>query len=295
MNVLVTGGAGFIGSALVDRILAGGHHVDVVDDLRSGTLGNLAAARAETSGRLKIHQLDVRDDSLPDLFARRRPEVVYHLATDTDRTGASSAATAASVDIAGTVQVLEAALAAGAGKVVLASSARARCGTTIRAATRCLVDEIARRYRELHGLEHTVVVLPTVFGPRQRPGCESAVVATFAERLVTGRPCVIHGAGDQSRDLLYVDDAVDALVKAATAADGLSVDVGSGKQTTIASLHRALAAMVGSAEGAVPGAAREGEPGAVVVDPARAELYLGWKPFTPLAEGLTDAVVALDR
>lgn len=295
MNVLVTGGAGFIGSALVDRILAGGHHVDVVDDLRSGTLGNLSAARSENSGRLKIHQIDVRDDSLPDLFRRRRPEVVYHLATDTDRTGASSAATSASVDVAGTVQVLEAAMASGAEKVVLAGSARARCGTTIRATARCLVDELADRYRELHGLEHTVVVLPTVFGPRQRVGREGSVVATFAERLVSGRPCVIHGSGDQSRDLLYVDDAVDALVKASTSGDGLTVDVGTGRQTTVASLHAALAAMVGSDQEAVPGAPRDGEPGAVPVDPARAELYLGWKAFTPLAEGLTDAVVALDR
>ncbi len=295
MNVLVTGGAGFIGSTLVDRILTGGHHVDVVDDLRSGTLGNLAAARAENSGRLKIHQLDVRDDALPDLFARRRPEVVYHLATDTDRTGSSSAATSAAVDVAGTIQVLEASLAAGVDKVVLAGSARARCGSTIRSVARCMVDDLAVRYRALHGLEHTIVVLPTVFGPRQRVGRESAVVATFAERLVSGRPCVIHGSGEQSRDLLYVDDAVDALVKAATAGDGLSVDVGTGRQTSVTSLHRALAAMVGLDQDAVPGAPRDDEPGQVAVDPSRAELYLGWKAFTPLAEGLTDAVMALDR
>lgn len=295
MKILVTGGAGFIGSALVDRILAGGHHVDVVDDLRSGTLGNLAGARAETSGRLKIHKVDVRDDSLRDLFSHRRPEVVYHLATDTDRSADASPGASASIDVAGTVQVFDAALAAGAGKVVLAGSARARAGRSIRSATRCLADDVARRYRELHGLEHTIVVLPTVFGPRQRPGSESSVVATFAERLVRGQACVVHGSGEQSRDLLFVDDAVDALVKAATAGDGLSVDAGTGRQTSINSLHRALAAMVGSEVDAVPGALREDEPGEVPVDPSRAELYLGWKPFTPLAEGLTDAVVALDR
>lgn len=295
MKILVTGGAGFIGSSLVDRILASGHHVDVVDDLRSGTIGNLAGARAEASGRLKIHQLDVRDDSLCDLLAHRRPDVVYHLATDTDRTGAVSASASASRDLAGTVQVLEAALAGGTGKVVLAGSARARSGGSARRAIRSLVDELAVRYRELHGLEHTIVVLPTVFGPRQRTGREGGVVATFAENLVRGEPCVVHGSGQQSRDLLYVDDAVDALVKAATAADGLSVDVGTGRQTSVLSLHRAMAAMVGSTDDPVLGAARSDEPGAVTVDPSRAELYLGWKSFTPLAEGLTDAVVALDR
>ncbi len=295
MKILVTGGAGFIGSSLVDRILAGGHQVDIVDDLRSGTLGNLAAARSEASGRLKIHQLDVRDDSLRDLLVHRRPEVVYHLATNTDRSGSLSTSASASVDLVGTVQVLEAALAAGTDKVVLAGSARARSGRSARHAMRAMVDDLAVRYREVHGLEHTIVVLPTVFGPRQRPGRESAVVATFAERLVHGQPCVVHGSGDQSRDLLYVDDAVDALVKAATSADGLSIDVGTGRQTPIGSLLRAMAAMVGRDDEPVPGAARIDEPGTVPVDPSRAELYLGWKAFTPLAEGLTDAVVALDR
>lgn len=295
MKFLVTGGAGFIGSSLVDRILAGGHEVDVVDDLRSGTVGNLAEARAEASGRLKIHQLDVRDDALTELLARRRPEVVYHLATDTDRSGDTSLSASAALDVAGTVGVLDAAVAAGVDKVVLASSARARAGSSIRCRTRCYVDDLAVQYRELHGLEHTIVVLPTVFGPRQRPDRESAVVAVFADRLVHHRPCVVHGSGEQSRDLLYIDDAVDALVKAATGADGLSVEVGSGRQTSIRSLHRALAAMVGVDDEPVPGAARDGEPGTVAVDPSRAELYLGWSAFTPLAEGLTDAVVALDR
>ena len=295
MKFLVTGGAGFIGSSLVDRILAGGHQVDVVDDLRSGTIGNLAEARAEASGRLKIHQLDVRDDALAELVTRRRPEVVYHLATDTDRSGAVAPSASAGLDVAGTVQVLDAALAAGVGKVVLASSARARAGVSTRCRTRGYVDDLAVHYREQHGLEHTIVVLPTVFGPRQRPGRESSVVATFADRLVHQRPCVVHGSGDQTRDLLYIDDAVDALMKAATSADGLSVDVGTGRQTSIRNLHAALAAMVGLDDEPVPGAARDDEPGAVVVDPSRAELYLGWSAFTPLAEGLTDAVVALDR
>ena len=295
MKFLVTGGAGFIGSSLVDRILAGGHEVDVVDDLRSGTVGNLSESRAEGSGRLKIHQLDVRDAALVELLARRRPEVVYHLATDTDRSGDVTTSASAALDVAGTVSVFDAALAAGVGKIVLASSARARAGASIRCRTRSYVDELASHYRELHGLEHTTLVLPTVFGPRQHPGRESSVVAVFADRLVHRRPCVIHGSGDQTRDLLYIDDAVDALVKAASAADGLSVDIGSGRQTSIHSLYGALAAMVGVDDDPVPGAVREDEPGAVEVDPTRAELYLGWTPFTPLAEGLTDAVVALDR
>ena len=293
MRVLVTGGAGFIGSTLVDRLLAAGHEVDVVDDLRSGTLANLADARGQSSGRLKIHQCDVRDDATVDVMAHRSPEVVYHLATSTERTEEVSNGTSASVDVAGTVQVLDGAIRAGARKVVVAASARARAGSSVRCRVRCMVEAVTEHYRESQGLEHTIVVLPTVFGPRQRPDREGSVVATFAERLVRGAPCVVHGTGEQSRDLLFVDDAVDALTKAATQGDGLTIEVGTGHQTSVSNLLRALAAMVGTDADPVPGAARPDEPGVVAVDPTRAELYLGWVPFTPLAEGLTDAVVSL--
>lgn len=295
MKILVTGGAGFLGSTLVDRLLVEEHEVDVVDDLRSGAIANLASARAEASGRLKIDQLDVRDSGIAQLIQRRRPEVVFHLATATDRSGATTDAEAASIDVSGTVQVLGAAAAAGVAKVVLAGSARADVGASSRCVTRRFVDQLADHFRAERGLEYTTVVMPTVYGPRQRSGRESSVVASFLERLVDGRPCVVHGSGEQTRDLLYVDDAVDALVKACHAADGLRVEIGSGRQTTITSLHRALAAMLERDGEAVPGAPRADEPGAVPVDITRAEMYLDWRPFTPLAEGLTDAVVELER
>jgi UDP-glucose 4-epimerase len=294
VRILVTGGAGFIGSTLVDRLLAEGHELEVVDDLRSGTLVNLADARAEASGRLKIHQCDVRDASLVELLAHRAPELVYHLATCTDRSRDADATVAADIDVVGTMRVLEGAVAAGARKVVLAGSAQARAETSVRAANRAHAETLAGRYREVHGLEHTTVVLSTVFGPRQRPGREGSVVATFADRLVHRQPCVLHGTGEQTRDLLYVDDAVDALVKAATAADGLTVDAGTGRQTSVRSLERALAAMIGEGLEPVHGAAQPEEPGSVETDPERARLYLGWEAFTPLAEGLTDAVVAVE-
>lgn len=290
----MTGGAGFIGSTLVDRLLAEGHELEVVDDLRSGTLVNLAGARAEASGRLKIHQCDVRDAALVELVAHRSPELVYHLATCTDRSRDTDAATAADIDVVGTMRVLDGAVAAGARKVVLAGSAQARTEASVRAANRAHAETLAARYRQVHGLEHTTVVLGTVFGPRQRAGREGSVVATFAERLVHRQPCVVHGTGEQTRDLLYVDDAVDALVKAAATADGLTVDAGTGRQTSIRNLERALAAMIGGDLEAIPGAAQPDEPGQVEVDPERARIYLGWEAFTPLAEGLTDAVVAVE-
>lgn len=293
MRTLVTGGAGFIGSTLVDRLLASGHHVDVVDDLSTGSFANLADARRESSGRLKIHQHDVCDDGVVDVIARREPEVVFHLAGPTRRSQPVTPPRALATVVVGAAQVFEAAVQAGARKVVVAGSARAQLGDTVRAAAARAVVDLADLHRRRHGLEHTVVLLPTVFGPRQHRGTEASVVATFAERLVTGQPCVLHRGGTQTRDLLYVDDAVDALVKAVDRGDGLEVGVGTGTQTAIVDLHRAMAAIVGADVEPVPGAARPDDPDAVVVDPERARIYLGWEPWTPLAEGLTDTIVAI--
>ena len=295
MNVLVTGGAGFIGSTLVDRLLAEGHHVEVVDDLSTGSLANLGSARAEGSGRLKIHQCDVRDAAMTDLVVRRKPDLVFHLAAATDRRLAVDNAALAAAEVIGTIRVLDGAVAAGVGKVVATASARTDAVTSVPAAIRRTAGDLFQRYREAHGLQSTVVVLPTVYGPRQRPGREGSLVATFADRLVHRRPCVVHGTGEQSRDLLYVDDAVDALDKAAQAGAGLRIGVGTGVQTSVRNLYRAMVAIVGAEPEPelVHGAPRPDEPGAVPVDPSRARMYLGWEPFTALAEGLADTLVAV--
>lgn len=294
MNILVTGGAGFIGSTLVDRLLAGGHRVEVADDLSAGRLANLASARRDSGGNLRLDQCDVREESFVDLVVRREPEVIFHLARGTDGGTDRSPAHRAEIDLVGTLQVLEGARRAGARKVVVAGSVRASARTSMASVVREQSVDLVFAHRGLHGTECTVVDLPTVFGPRQRCGAESSVVACFADRMVHGRPVVIHGSGDQTRDLLYVDDAVDALVRAATAADGLRVAVGTGTQTSIRNLYRAMAAVMGSHSDPVPGAARPDEPGAVEVDPSRALMYLGWEPFTPLAEGLTDTLVSAE-
>lgn len=294
MNILVTGGAGFIGSTLVDRLLAGGHRVEVADDLSAGTLSNLASARRDSGGNLRLDQCDICEDGFVDLVVRREPEVIFHLARGTDGGDDLSMARRAEIDLVGTLQVLEGARRAGARKVVVAGSVRAAARTSIASVVREQSIELVFAHRGLHGTECTIVDLPTVFGPRQRCGAESSVVACFADRMVHGRPVVIHGSGDQTRDLLYVDDAVDALVRAATAGDGLRVAVGTGTQTSVRNLFRAMAAVMGSDIEPVPGAARSDEPGAVEVDPSRAQMYLGWEAFTPLAEGLTDTLVSAE-
>jgi len=310
VRVLVTGGAGFIGSTLVDRLLAEGHDVDVLDDLSTGTLGNLAEARAERTNRLRFHQIDVGDGHVADLVARRGPEVVVHLA---GRAGVRRSVTHpvedATANIVGMLNLLEGARRGGARKVVVAASGgtvygevRARSlpakesqGQVPRSphgvATRAVLDYL-RLYRQLHDLEYTALALANVYGPRQRPATggdpssDGAVIATFAARLLAGEPCTVHGDGEQTRDFLYVDDCVDAFVRALDRGDGLVINVGTGVETSVNDLYRALAAAVGADAPARSAAAHRGELQRSALDPGRAAIQLGWQPWTPLDEGL---------
>ncbi len=204
MRALVTGGAGFIGSTLVDRLLTEGHDVDVVDDLSSGKLANLAEARAASQGKVTFHQIDVRDPGIVELFARRKPEVVFHLAAQIDvRVSVQRPTFDADVNIVGGVNVIEAARLAGARKVVFASSGGTIYGQVAEddlpvteahpqtplspygVAKKCVGDYLMA-YRELHGLEFTALALANVYGPRQDPHGEAGVVAIFAGRLLDG-------------------------------------------------------------------------------------------------------------
>jgi UDP-glucose 4-epimerase len=294
VDVLVTGGAGFIGSALVERLVAEGHHVEVVDDLTTGSLANLASARDqarhEGAGALRIHQADVHDDGIAALVERRHPEVVIHLAGASAKAGRRATAQVVH-EVAGTVHVLDAAVAAGARKIVCVAGARSQADV-VRGIPARAVHEYLTAYEDRHGLAHTTVVLPTVYGPRQTTATESSVVAVFVQRALAGQPCVVHGDGRQSRDLLYVDDAVDALVKAAVHADGATVEVGTGVATTVSELQALVARVAGVECLQVPGERRVHEPGEVVTDPRRAATLLGWEPWTSLEDGLGQTVAA---
>ena len=233
MRVLVTGGAGFIGSNLVDRLLAEGHEVDVVDDLSTGTLANLADARG-SGGAMRFHNIDVRSHDFVDLVAHRQPEVIYHLAAQADvRVSVDRPVFDAEVNILGTIQALEGARAAGGAKVVFAASGGTLYGEPDD--THIPVDEhqphrplspygVSKKsaidylvaYRELHGIEFSALALANVYGPRQDPHGEAGVVAIFSGNLLAGRQCVIFGDGSQTRDYVYVDDVVDAFAHRGT-------------------------------------------------------------------------------
>ncbi len=308
MKIFVTGGAGFIGSNLVDRLLAEGHEVDVADDLSSGSLANLADARLSGRGRMSFNQLDVRTVDLIDLMKRCQPEVVYHLAARPDGPASlDDPLTDADINVLGSLRVLEGCRLSGVAKVVFASSADhvygeaepsdlplkeshpQRPATPHGVAKKAVVDYL-HAYRDLHSLEFTALVFSSVYGPRQDPGRGAGVVASFAHKLLTGAACTVFGDGSQTRDFVFVDDAVDALARAASRGGGLSINIGTGVETKIGDLYRVMADQIGVDQPTVRAPERPGDRRRAALDPGRAAIHLGWRPWTALPEG-TAAVI----
>lgn len=319
MRALVTGGAGFIGSHLADRLVADGHHVTVVDDLSHGRAVNLAAAMA--TGRCDLVKLDITDPDLPAVVRSAGPEVIFHLAAQIDvRVSVADPLRDVTANVVGTVAVLEAARRAGVSKVAIASSV-AIFGPPPRlpvtedtptsplspyAASKLAAETYLRQYHDLYGLDTTALVLANVYGPRQDPHGEAGVVAIFTDAMLAGRPTRVFGDGRNVRDYVYVADVVDAFVRAAglvstagpartalPAAAGQRIAIGTGTAVTDLELNRAVAKAVGGATEPDHAPARLGDLPAMVVDATRAAEVLGWRPRTTLAEGLALTVSAM--
>jgi UDP-glucose 4-epimerase len=299
---LVTGGAGFIGSTLVDRLLAEDWRVDVVDDLSTGSLGNLSDARSQPDRRFSFHRLDVSSPAVGDLIAHRRPDVIFHLAAQADvRVSVARPVFDATVNIIGSINVFEGAIAAGVSKVVFASSGGTIYGPSEELPTReaCpqhpespygvakkTVGDYLHYYREVRGLEYTALALANVYGPRQDPRGEAGVVAIYAGKLLNHERPTIFGDGEQTRDFVYVDDVVDAFVRATEKGNGLLCNVGTGTETSVQQLFDTMARLTGFKGQARYEPPRPGELRRSVLDPGRAAIHLAWKPWTSLEEGL---------
>lgn len=295
MRALVCGGAGFIGSHLVDRLLADGHAVEVVDDLSTGSFSNLAAARA-AGGELKIHNLDVTAPEFLDLVSLRRPDVIFQM---TALSPSSAHAISSVGSVAQVVSALEAARLYGAAKVVVGLPATLLYGeipvrdipakegkfaepvNVPNVMARTILDILAV-YREVHAVEYSALAVANVYGPRQRT--EDGVVASFAAALAAGESPEIYGSGRQTRDFIYVEDVVDAYARAAAKGDGLLINIGTGAQTSIAGLWREMAGANGVRPSMVK--ARPGDISRFAISPVRARIHLAWAPFTDLADGL---------
>jgi UDP-glucose 4-epimerase len=302
VRALVTGGAGFIGSTLVDRLLAEDWEVDAVDDLSTGTLGNLADARKGRDHRFTFHRLDIRVPAVSDLIVRRRPDMIFHLAAQTSvRESVARPTVDAEVNVLGSLNVFEGAVEAGVRKVIFAGSGGTLYGTPEHVPVRethpqapaspygvskKASSDYLHYYREVHGLEYTVLALANVYGPRQDPHGEAGVVSIFAGQLLTPERPTIFGDGDQTRDFVYVDDVVDAFVRGADRAGGLVVNIGTGVETSVQELYDTMAQLAGFEEPARYAMPRPGELQRSALDPGRAAIHLGWKPWTDLGEGL---------
>jgi UDP-glucose 4-epimerase len=306
VKALVTGGAGFIGSHLVERLLAEGWSVEVVDDLSTGRLANLSAAREGYPHQVRFTEMDVRAEEIEELFQRCSPEVVFHLAAQADvRVSVADPALDADINVVGSVNVIEAARRVGTRKVVFAASGGTLYGDAASlpvketaphvplspygVAKKSVCDYLAA-FRKLYGLEFTALALGNVYGPRQDPHGEAGVVAIFAGQLVSGEQCTIFGDGNQTRDFVYVDDVVDAFAKSALKGDGLIVNVGTGKETSVNDLYSTMCAVAGVDRQPVFAPPRAGELERSCLDISRAKAKLGWRPWTSLKDGVAAVI-----
>jgi UDP-glucose 4-epimerase len=303
MRSLVTGGAGFIGSNLVDAMLARGDEVTVVDDLSTGRRGNLDGALAAGA---ELVELDIRDaEGLAKLASEKRPQTVFHLAAQIDvRKSIEDPAFDAAVNVGGTANVLDAARAAGAGRVVFVSTGGAIYGegegqqlpldegTAIAplsayGQSKYAAEGYLALYERLYGLSSVALRLGNVYGPRQDPLGEAGVIAIFCGLLRAGGRPTVYGDGTQTRDYIYVGDVVAAALAAAESAVTGPLNLGTGREASVLELAEALGRL-GGAESFEPEFAppRAGEVQRIALDASRAEAELGWRAATSLDEGL---------
>ncbi len=303
MKALVTGGAGFIGSNLVDALLARGDAVTVVDDLSTGRRSNLDGALAAGA---ELVELDIRDGAaLAELLARVEPEIVFHLAAQIDvRKSLADPAFDAAINVGGTANLLEAMRGAGSGRIVFVSTGGAIYGEG--AGKELPLDESApiepfsaygqskfaaegylALYERLYGVSGVSLRLGNVYGPRQDPLGEAGVIAIFCGRLRAGERPTVFGDGRQTRDYIYVGDVVAAALAAAESEASGPINIGTGIETDVLELAARLAEIDGS-ESFEPelAPARAGEVQQIALDAGRAERELGWRATTGVAEGL---------
>lgn len=301
MRVLVTGGAGFIGSHVVDEFVAAGHDVAVVDSLWEHGGGRLD----HLNPRAAFHQADIRDAALADVFASFKPEIVsHHAAQHSVALSTSDPMYDADVNVKGLLNVLGLCAQAGVRKVIYASSS-ATYGTpsylpideahpqhpeSPYGITKMVGEHYLRYYATNGGPAFTALRYGNVYGPRQDPGGEAGVIAIFASRILAGRPIRIDWDGEQQKDYVYVADVARTNVLALTKADGEAINIGTGAGTSVNALHSAIAQAVGRDVDVERAPKRAGDIRTCVFAIDKAKAALGWQPAVDLEQGIAETV-----
>jgi UDP-glucose 4-epimerase len=295
VRVLVTGGAGFIGSHVVDAYLAAGWDVAIVDTLATGLAENV-------DPRARLYQVDVASPAVAEVFEQERPEILnHHAAQASVAVSVKQPMEDFRVNALGAVNLLQHALRTGVRKVVYASTGGALYGEPERipadedhpvrplspyGASKFVGELYLGLYRRLWGLRSFILRYANVYGPRQDPHGEAGVVAIFAEAMLAGHAPTIFGDGGQTRDFVYVGDVARAnLLATQTEAEGV-VNIGTGVETSVNEIHRRVAVLTKHAAAPVHGPPREGDVYRIALDPTRAERALGWRPQVDLQTGL---------
>jgi UDP-glucose 4-epimerase len=305
VRALVTGAAGFIGSILVDRLLSDGHAVLGLDNFASGRATNLEHL-ADNPGFAFV-EADIVTDDLQTIVDESRPEVVFHLAAQIDvRQSVADPEFDASANVIGTVRVADAARSCGVRKIVHTSSGGSIYGTpptyptsetvpadpaSPYAAGKVAGEIYLNAFRHLYGLECSHIAPANVYGPRQDPHGEAGVVAIFAQALLAGKPTKVFGDGSNTRDYVFVDDVVDAFVRASgPEGGGQRFNIGTGVETSDRQLHSAVAGAVGAPDDPEFHPPRLGDLRRSCLDIGLAERVLGWRPQVRLDEGVRRTV-----
>jgi len=296
MKILVTGGAGFIGSHVVDALLAAGHQVAVVDNLATGNPARL-------DGKASLHTVDLRSTQLGAVFDSEQPDVVAHLAAQPSvGRSVNDPVFDASVNIVGGLQLLDCCRRFSVRRIIYSSSGGAGYGDTdvlptpeehpTRPASpygvaKVAMEQYLQAWGRIHGISAISLRYANVYGPRQDPLGECGVVAIFCHRLLRGEPPVINGTGEQTRDYVYVEDIAAANVRALEHPEVSGpVNIGTGVEVTVNQLHRVLARQADFSGAAIHGPPRAGEQQRSCLDPALAGRALGWAPRVTIEEGL---------